>query len=147
MYKLTQSTHIIRLSDGAMIPVGNADYADYLRWVEAGNTPEPADIPPTPPVPTQFELDQARYAKRAAVKDELISWMAADNMGRVRAGTWTVPQLTALMADAQIKALLDFVNTLSYELAVQHIATITSPLLTPTIKANWSNKLQTAFYL
>ena len=36
---------IQRVSDGASIPFdeGNRDYQEYLKWVEAGNTPEPAD--------------------------------------------------------------------------------------------------------
>ena len=45
--KLLQKTSniIIRLSDGANIPFdpANTDYQAYLKWVEAGNTPEPAD--------------------------------------------------------------------------------------------------------
>jgi hypothetical protein len=50
MYQLTTSTSIIRLSDGAFIPAapGNRDYAEYLEWLDAGNTPEPAPPPPAP---------------------------------------------------------------------------------------------------
>jgi hypothetical protein len=34
-----------RLSDTAFIPFDpqNRDYADYLKWLEEGNVPEPAD--------------------------------------------------------------------------------------------------------
>jgi len=50
-YQLTTSTSIIRLSDGAFIPnnPSNRDYSEYLDWLEAGNTPEPAPAPPAPP--------------------------------------------------------------------------------------------------
>jgi hypothetical protein len=51
MYQLTTGTSIIRLSDNATIPndPGNRDYAEYLDWLAAGNTPEPAPAPPPPP--------------------------------------------------------------------------------------------------
>jgi hypothetical protein len=61
MYKLNQnSTTIIRLADGANIPddPANTDYANYLEWVEEGNTPEAADVSPDP---TYKELRAAEY--------------------------------------------------------------------------------------
>ena len=59
MYQLTTGTSIKRLSDGAFIPndPGNRDYREYLDWVEAGNTPEPAPAPPPPPSYTAFWWD------------------------------------------------------------------------------------------
>jgi hypothetical protein len=40
---------IKRLADNAFIPFDpdNTDYQQYLRWLEAGNTPLPADEPET----------------------------------------------------------------------------------------------------
>ena len=51
MYKLSpkdlggNQTSIIRLSDNAWIPFdpANADYQEYLAWIEEGNEPLPAD--------------------------------------------------------------------------------------------------------
>lgn len=47
MYQLTNSGIVRRLADNAFIPAdpANTDYAAYLRWVEEGNTPEPAPVP------------------------------------------------------------------------------------------------------
>ena len=49
-YQLTSSDSILRLADNAFIPQapGNRDYREYLDWLDAGNTPEPAPPPPAP---------------------------------------------------------------------------------------------------
>jgi hypothetical protein len=51
MYKLiknnitNEASSIQRLSDNACIPFdpANTDYQQYLKWLEEGNTPLPAD--------------------------------------------------------------------------------------------------------
>jgi len=50
MYQLTDNTTILRLADNAFIPAdtANVDYAAYLTWLEAGNTPDPAPEPVAP---------------------------------------------------------------------------------------------------
>ena len=96
---------------------------------------------------TQFEKDQSRYTKRAAVKDELVAYMAADNMSRVRSGVWSVADLTALMDDPAVVAANALMGTLSFELAAQQINAAATPLLTPEIKADWVSRLEAHYYL
>ena len=46
-YQLTNTDSILRLADNAFIPPdpANTDYQAYLRWLEEGNEPLPADEP------------------------------------------------------------------------------------------------------
>ena len=45
MYKLTEKNNGVIRNDGAFIPFdpANTDYQAYLKWVDEGNTPLPAD--------------------------------------------------------------------------------------------------------
>lgn len=62
MYKLTQSTSILRTEDNAFIPPDpdNTDYQKYLAWMAEGNTPDPAD--PVPVASPQISPRQIRMA-------------------------------------------------------------------------------------
>jgi len=66
-YQLTTGDAILRLADNAFIPPdpANSDYAEYLTWLEAGNTPEPAPEPE--PVP---ELTPAEKLANAGLSIE-----------------------------------------------------------------------------
>lgn len=114
------------------------------EWVQQW---EVIDLTPEQIAEKRFASDQARYTKRAAAKDALLAFMAADNMSRVRAGTWTVADLTALLADPAVATANACMSTLSFELAAQAIASASTPLLAPEIRADWISRLQAHFYL
>lgn len=68
IYKLN-GYYIKRLDDNANIPcdLQNADYQDYLRWLEEGNTPLPADPPPPPPPPPGPSVEERLEAAEALI--------------------------------------------------------------------------------
>ncbi len=59
MYKKTQSSAVIRVEDGALIPEDprNQDYQAYLAWVASGNSVLPADA--APPIPLKQQAQTA----------------------------------------------------------------------------------------
>jgi hypothetical protein len=79
-YKLIHnSTNILRLSDGAIIPADfeNGDYKTYLFWCSENNTPEPADIG-TSDVSQSVSPVQARRAIiQAGLKQQVDDYIAA----------------------------------------------------------------------
>ena len=63
MYKIIitsdGSRAILKTVEGGVITFtdpspGNSDYAEYLQWLSAGNTPEPPDPLPEPGIPAGF---------------------------------------------------------------------------------------------
>ena len=72
-YQLTTGDTILRLADNAFIPPdpANTDYAAYLAWLDAGNTPEPAPEPPAPPVLTTEQKLEAAGLTVAELKELL----------------------------------------------------------------------------
>ena len=47
MYKIINPNMVKRLADNSFIPFdpANSDYQAYLKWLEEGNTPLPAEEP------------------------------------------------------------------------------------------------------
>ena len=45
IFNEVSTTAVVRLSDGASIPFdpANTDYQAYLKWLDEGNTPKPAE--------------------------------------------------------------------------------------------------------
>lgn len=121
--------------------ITDGHYVSFVdgAWQLIAN-PTPVIEEPPPPK-TSLEIDTEKYLRRANSKNLLMAEMAAMNVARIKNGTWTVAQLTALMQDEQIKALIAHMETLSFELAIGVIQGLTNPLITPKIKSAWTARL------
>lgn len=64
MYQLINDTSARHLPSGTVFPLPPVEsYGyDYQRWLDAGNTPEPADPLPPASVPQEVTMRQARLA-------------------------------------------------------------------------------------
>lgn len=112
MYKLTHTLRVTRLADGASLPAdpANNDYAQYLRWIAAGNTPEPADVPdPKQVAQGKISALEAQNMLPRVVREYLLTDFTDK---AVKAGL--DPML--LPAYAKLKALDDKIKTLRAQL-------------------------------
>jgi hypothetical protein len=120
MYKLTDSTNIVRVADATYIPAdpANTDYQQYLAWLAEGNTPEPYTPPPTP-IPSSVTRFQALATLAAGgwldVVHTYFDALPRSNVQRLafeNAGDWerTSPTVNALaqmlgLSDSQVDDL------------------------------------------
>lgn len=77
MYKTTTAGLVIREIDDAHIPKvhGNADFHEYLNWIEEGNTPTTLDE-----TPKLADIDAQRAAAYRAESDPLyFKWQRGES--------------------------------------------------------------------
>lgn len=107
MYKLTNSNTVIRLSDGAFIPMdeGNSDYKAYLSWVAGGNTPTPVDTLSIAQLKAQqISLINSKFTESMTAitsgypQNEMLSWTKQETEARawVLSSTAITPLLDGL---------------------------------------------------
>lgn len=73
MYKLTNTTTVVRLVDGAIIPddANNRDYTTYLVWLSEGNIPESAES--LTPIQKINEIESANPVTHRMLRDLIMS--------------------------------------------------------------------------
>ena len=70
MYKLNKDGGVIRSLDSASIPKdeNNVDWVEYQKWVDEGNTPDPAQTPQETRTARSYRIFGALPGLKTAVK-------------------------------------------------------------------------------
>ncbi|MCY1300051.1 hypothetical protein D9M70_496090 [compost metagenome] len=93
MYRLTDTQDaVIRIADGALIPIGHRFWIDYQAWLAAGNTPEPAQ-----PIPSPYPALIAARRYQAETAGVTVNGMRVDTDDRSK----------LLINGAAVEAMLD----------------------------------------
>jgi len=138
MYKLTTSTAIVRLVDGAFIPEDedNTDFQQYLAWLAEGNTPKPADPVPEKPVAltalikleTENQITQRRLRETIMLITEAFKQITGDAL-----------DLSQIPGVAQVYA----VEARAAQLRAELGASYNTPLVVPDAVDSPANPLPT----
>ena len=77
MYKKTNNTYIIRVTDNAIIPddVKNTDYREYLAWINAGNTALPVDPKSQEELDYESRVNHNKVEKNKAINDVVVKYL------------------------------------------------------------------------
>ena len=94
-----------------------------------------------------LEKDRVTMLNRAAVLNDLLAQMGAENKERLRTGEWTTQDLIDFLnSDECMKVQKDLQN-LSFELAQGSVMAITNPKVSMDMKLKWVGLLNEHLYL
>lgn len=122
------------MADGARIPAHaeNRDYAEYLAWINAGNTPLPAEQPPVAELlaGAKEELRELRKPMLDAVNG--IGWRAsmAGNSALANEAVALAQALLDITSDAELNAATTYEDMRAAGVAAyKRLASTASPAL------------------